>query len=328
MSTSGTTTFNETRDQLIGDALSLLGVLAAGESVQPNDLTFCSSALNKMVKAWMGQGIHLWTEESGTLFLIPNQVQYNLAAGNTTFASDGSNTVETTLAVSVSSGNSVQVTSTSNIQNPAMVMQINDTIGICLTNNTIQWATITNIVGTTLTLNASLSSAAASGNNVFTYTTQCPRVLSIQSARLRSQAGFDIMMDIKPREDYMNIPNKSTPGSPIILYYSPQLTQGQVFVWPAPSTAGYTVEFTYLRTIQDFDSGSDNPDLPQEWLDALTYNLAVRVAPAYGINLSSGGINGNPDLLRMAAQYLEDMKAWDSEQPYIQIIRKSHGFMD
>jgi len=313
MTTSGTTTFTETRDQLITNALTLLQVVAAGETVQAADLTYCASALNAMVKAWMAQGIHLWTEEEGTIYLVNGQTTYTLPGAN---GSDGSGTpIETSLSATVTSGTTIQVTTSTG-------MAISDNIGIVLDNNTILWTTITNIVSTTITLNTSITSSATSGNLVFTYTTSLSRPLSIQSARLRNANSFDKMMEIKPRFDYMNIPQKNITGSPIILYYTPQLSTGVVYVWPTPQNVSERLKITYLRTLQDFNSGSDNPDLPQEWLEAITYNLAVRVAPAYGFNLSSGGINGNPDILRQAAQYLDDLKAWDSEQPYIQVVPK------
>ncbi len=322
MTTSGTITFNETRDEIISNALSLLGVLAAGETAQTADITLGSKFLNQMVKAWMGQGIHLWTEESGTIFLELGQPQYTLQAGaGGSKASDGTNTVETTLSTSISSSAAIQVESTT--FNTA-AMQVGDTIGVSQDDNTITWTTITNIVGTTVTMNDPITGSAAAGNGVYSYTTQLPRVLSIQSARFRNPQNFDRVMDIKPREDYMRIPEKQLQGFPIILYYSPQITSGQVYIWPAPSTTNGTIEITYLRSIQDFDASSDNPDFPQEWLEAIVYNLAVRLAPSYGINLSSGGVTGNADLLRQAADYLEQMKAWDTEQPYVSIIRKPY----
>lgn len=315
MTTSGTITYNETALQIITDALQLLSILAAGETVTTADTNFAMNQLNKMVKAWVAQGIHLWTEESGTLFLVTGQAQYNLIAGIAgAKASDGTNTVETTLA-SAGSGASIVVTSSTN-------MNISDVIGVVQDNNIIGWTTISSITGTSIGLNSSITSSS-SGNAVYSYTTQLPRVLSIQSCRLRDNSGFDKMMEIKPREDYMRIPQKNISGDPIILYYSPQLTQGQVYIWPTPSNVNKRIELTYLREIQDFVSTSDNPDLPQEWLECLTFNLAVRLAPAYGLNLSSGGISGNPNILVQAAQYLEDMKSWDSEQPFVQICRKA-----
>lgn len=314
MTTSNSTDFTETRDQIISDALGILAILAAGETATSADISFCSNILNKMVKAWMAQGIHLWTEEIGTIFLVQGQAVYSLQAGATgTKASDGTGTpVETTLSVA-SGGSSVQVTS-------ATGMTIGDNIGVAESNALLTWTTISNISGTTITLAAPLVGTAPAGNAVFTYTSQMPRALSIQSCRLRNNNGFDKMMEIKPRNDYNNIPQKLITGDPIILAYSPQLNNGLVYIWPAPSDVNKRIEVTWLRTIQDFDTGIDTPDFPVEWLEALTYNLAVRIAPAYGVSLSSGGMGGNPNLLVMAAQMLDDMKAWDAEQPFVQIV--------
>jgi hypothetical protein len=316
MTTSGTFNFTETRDQIITNALSLLGVVAAGEPVNTNDITLCASLLNQMVKGWMAQGVHLWTEEEGTLFLINGQNQYILSSSGGTQASDGSGTpVETTLATSAASS-ATTITPTTTVG-----MSSGDNIGIQLNNNTIQWTTINGAPANgVVTLTAALTSAAASGNQVFTYTTVCPKPLSIHGARLRNSNGFDRTVKIEPRQVYDMIPQKSLTGSPIILMYSPQLSNGIVYLWPTPNDVSSRIEFTYLRTIQDFDASSDNPDLPQEWLECLAYNLAVRAAPAYGINLASGGIGGNPDILRMAAEFLDELKAWDCEQPYTKII--------
>lgn len=321
MSTSGTITFNETRDQIITNALSLLSVIAAGETPTANDIILGASFLNAMIKAWMGQGIHLWTEEQGTLFLIQGQSSYILQAGvSGSHASDGTGTpVETTLNSAIGAGaSSVQVTTSTG-------MTIGDNIGVVQDNATVFWTTISNIAGTTVSLTAVTTYAGQAGNGVFTYTTQLPRVLSIQSARLRDNNGFDKIMEIKAREDYMRIPQKYLQGDPILIYYSPQLIQGQVYIWPTPYDVNKRIEMTYLREIQDFDNSTDAPDLPQEWLEAITFNLAVRLAPAYGISLSSGGLQGNPDLLLQAANYLQYMLAWDTEQPYVQIVRKSNG---
>lgn len=320
--TSGNITFNQTAAQIITDAMMILNIVGAGDVINNNDLNFGMNILNKMTKAWMGQGIHLWTEKAGTIFLVQGQAKYLLQAGaNGAKASDGSGTpVETTLSVAAGSGaNSITVTTTTG-------MSVNDVIGVCQTNQVILWTTIQSINSNTVTLNTTLTSAAALGNGVFTYTTQLPRILSVQSARLRNNSGFDRKMDIKAREDYMNIPQKNITGSPIILFCSPQLGADEVYIWPAPSDVNQRIEITYLYPIQDFTSSTDLPDFPQEWLEALTFNLAVRLAPAYGISLSSGGIQGNPDLLLQAANYLEQMKAWDSEQPSISIVPRTQYY--
>ena len=307
------TSFNETRDQISSDALQLIGYLAAGETAATNDLTFCANAVNKMIKAWMAQGIHLFTEEEGILYPVVGQPNYSLTAtGGANGASNADAAISTTLA-SAASGTSLSVTS-------ATGMNVSDNIGIVLTSGALFWTTITVISGTTITLNAALTSIAAVGNPVYTYTTSLTRPLSIQSARFRDSNTFDRWMKIVPRDDYMRIPQKALTGQPIILYYSAQTTTGTVYVWPTPASGNGQIMVTYLREIADVDNASDNFDFPQEWLECLTYNLAVRIAPAYGVNLSAGGISGNPGLVTMAAQFLDELKAWDTSQPYIQFV--------
>lgn len=313
MSTSGSISFTQTRDQLITDTLMLLGVVGSGETAGTNDINLCSNILNKMLKGWESMGIHLWTESQGILYLNNNQAKYTLVSSGGDFASDGTGTPEITTLNGAGSGSAIIVVSTTG-------MSTNDNIGICLDNNTIQWTTISSIVGTTVNLNASLTSAASSGNTVYTFTSQCPKPLSIQNAQLRDNNNFDRPVKIINRQEYRMIPQKTLTGQPVVLYYSPQLSNGLISLWPAPSAVNYSLHFTYLRTIQDLVSGTDNFDLPQEWLEAITYNLAVRLAPAYGISLTTSGLQGNPGLVSQAAEYLEALKAWDAEQPYVQII--------
>lgn len=269
----------------------------------------------------MAQGIHLWTEEEGTLYLINNQRKYALLLGNSTHSSDGTNTVETTLTATVSSGSVITVASLGAYDQ----ITANDQIGICLDNNTIYWTTVQSVNTTTLqvTIAGTIPSQASSGNVVFDYTTQCDRPLQIinNSCRLRDQSGYERPIKLVPNEDFDRIVNKAfTSNYPNIVAYSPQMGSGFVRLWPTPSNVQCCFKFEYLRPIQDISSNTNTFDLPQEWLECITYNLAVRIAPAYEINLSSGGITGNPDILRQAAQYLQDLKAWDSSNPYI-IVR-------
>ena len=310
--------FNETRDQISSDALQLLGYLAAGETASANDLTFCANAVNKMIKAWMAQGIHLFTEEEGIIYPVVGQAAYVLTATGGANGSNAADSAASTTLTTAATGTTIVVTSAAN-------MSVSDNIGIQMdatatAASAIFWTTITVISGTTITLNAGLTSKASIGNAVFAYTNSLTRPLSIQSARYRDANTFDRWVKVVPRDDYMRIPQKNLTGQPIILYYSAQTTTGVVYMWPTPSLANGQMMVTYLREINDVDNASDNFDFPQEWLECLTYNLAVRIAPAYGISLASGGMGGNSNLLTQAAQYLEELKAWDTSQPYIQFV--------
>lgn len=307
MTTSGTTSFSLNRDQIITTALNLIGVYGQGDTVSANDITFMANLLNMMVKAWEGQGIHLWTYQEAALFFTLNQQRYNLSSTSTDVTGD--DPVYTTLTAN---GSGTSLTVASNVGIAA-----NDNIGIKLDSNVIQWTTVLSISGTTIVnLNASLTSAASSGNNVFAFTTRTDRPLEITSARYKYSSGLERPLTRKGRDDYMRIPSKTTPGKANQYYYAPKVSNSFVFLWPTADDVGDCLPFSYIRRVQDFNTSTDTPDLPQEWLEPITYNLAVRAAPGFGIATNKL----NPDISAIAQTSLLEMQLWDSEQGSINIV--------
>lgn len=307
MPTSGTSSFNQTRDQISTDALQLLGVYGQGDTPSTNDLNFCANILNKMVKAWEGQGIHLWTYSEAASFLTTGQQSYTI----TSSASDicGDNPVFA-LLTAAASGTSLTVDSN-------VGMSVNDNIGIKLDNNTLQWTTIQSLSGTTgITLNASVSSTASSGNNIFSFTNRTNIPLWITSARFRNSSGSERPLVIWGRDQFQQIPLKSATGKATTMYYCPAVSSSTLLLWPTADDVGDCIRFTYVRRIQDFNSSSDNPDLPQEWLEAITYNLVPRIAPAYGKDLAKM----NPGLIQLAQSSLMQMQLWDAEDGSTNVV--------
>jgi hypothetical protein len=308
MATSSSTNFLQTRNEIISDALRLIGKLGVGDSLDANDADFCSSMLNKMIKAWQGQGIHLWREQEGTLFLRDGVSEYTLSSTSTDQAGD--NVVETTLSAAEAVAQTVlSVTSTTGIS-------VSDNVGIELDDGTRQWTTVSSVGASTITVADALTGAAASGNTVFAYTNQTGKPMQVTSARLRNADGTDIVLTILGRKEFMEIANKTTEGTPVQAYISFLATSAQVYLWPVPNDINERVKFSYVRAVQDFDSGSDDPDFPSEWLEALTFNLAIRIAPAYGIQIKSQ----NPDLYDLAVSSLLNMQLWNGEESSVRIV--------
>ena len=114
-----------------------------------------------------------------------------------------------------------------------------------------------------------------------------PKPLKIYEAFNRSStSNVDIPMRPLTKQEYNLLGNKSSSGNPIQFYYDPQRVSGTLSVFPVPTTveaAANTIVITYQRPFEDFDSATDEPDFPQEWFDALSYGLACRLAPEYGI---------------------------------------------
>ncbi len=309
MTTSGTSTFNLTRDQIIKSALRKVGAIESSETPSASMVSDCAEALNMMVKEWDTLGIHLWTEAEGALFLQPGQYQYSLGTGSTDHGTQTNppNYTQTSLdAAAVAGATSITVDSIANILN-------GDNIGVVLDSGDIFWTTVSGSPsGVTVNLASGLTSAAASGNNVYDYTTAILRPLRIAAARrMLISSGIETPMVRMSRLDYRDLPNKANTGIPTQFFYDPlggAINYGIIYIWPAPVDATNLVKFTWYRQIQDFNAAGNTPDFPQEWLNALVWNLAVEMAPEFDLTPTRFAV-----LKTQAKEKLDMVTGWDRE---------------
>lgn len=300
MARSGSYDFTRTRDQIIYGAMRLCGVKDAGQTVSADELSDASEALEMMVKAWQAQGLHLWKQKEATLFVQPGTRSYTLGPSGDNATQSY---VETTLSAdAVATDATISVTSDDGISDA-------DYIGIVLDGGTIQWTTVSGApVGDAVTLADALTGDASSGNKVYAYTSKIQRPLRVLSIRRENNSGTEIELELLSRNEYFELPNKSTRGTPTQAYYDPQLDGGTLYLWVTPDDVSAVFNFTYMESIQDFDEASNEADFPAEWLEALKYNLAVRLAPEYGIDFQSRSW-----LKAEAEQYLNAVTMWDNE---------------
>lgn len=308
MTTSGTATFNFNRDQIIKSSLRKIGAIASGETPDANTVQDCSDQLNMLVKALNATGLHIWTETEAILFLQPNQVSYTLGSGTSDHCADMTQgyTATTLSAAAATSATSISVTS-------ATGFAASYNVGIVLDSGSIFWTTESGASsGTTITLAGGLTGSAASGNAVYVYQTDIIRPLRIVSGRrFNFSSAIDTPMIAMSRIDYRNLPNKTNTGVATQFFYDPRggaNTQGVISVWPAPADVTNAVKFTWWRPVQDFTSSANTPDLPQEWLDALVWNLAYKMAPEYDCPPQRYAM-----LKEQAAVSLDLVMGWDRE---------------
>lgn len=307
MATSNSTDYSRTRDQIITDAFIILGVYGTSDTVSANDISFASNRLNEMIKGWESKGIHLWTEQEGAIFLTDDQQSYSLSSSSADICGDDPRF--TTLTAN-SSSSTLVVDST-------VGMTAADNIGVVLDAGTLHWTTIVSVDSTTgLTITSTLPSIASSGNNVFTFTNRIDKPLLIKSARYRYSDGTERPITKKGRVGFMNLPDKTATGPATVIYYSPKVSTATAYVWPVCEDVGECIRISYTRRIQDFDSSSNTPDFPQECYEAATYNLSIRLAPAYGIDTQKL----NPDIKEIAQQAMIDMMMWDIEEGSTHIV--------
>jgi hypothetical protein len=305
MTTSGIVTFSIQRDTIVQDALFDAGVLGVGESLADTDLQFCSRRLNMLVKQWQGKqdfapGLKMFARKRADLFLSSTTGQYTLGPGGTGWASSftqisltagaaqGAGTITVSSIVGLSSG---------------------DNIGVVLNNGVLQWTTINGAPsGSTVTLTATLTGAAASGDVVYSYplASQARRPLEILTAVLRDSNNNDVPMSIFTLQDYESLPTKvqtTNPADPMTLYYEAQLTNGILYTdAPAALDTSKHIHMVYLGTPEDFNAATDTPDFPQEWYLALVTGLAINVAPAYEMPITQDMKDNFARALRIAQE--------------------------
>jgi hypothetical protein len=134
----------------------------------------------------------------------------------------------------------------------------------------------------------------------------------------RTETGAKIPMDLVAREDFNILPANST-GSPIKVNYQPYVNYGVVSLWPTPASSNTsTVTLVYQRPFQYFTASTETMDFPEEWYNAIIYNLAVRLAPEWGHPIPDRQM-----LMQEAKMYTEDatMTGQEDASFFIQPMR-------
>lgn len=295
MATSGTVTFRSTRDTLINLALIKVNALDPENTsgATANQISNAALALNMMVKGWEAEGLQLWERKYGVIFLQPAQQFYVLGspgpAGDHACLSTplGTGYIQTTLsataAASASTVSVVAKATAGTVGVPAITADTTYTVGVVLNTGAIAWSTISNVSSLVISLGTNLPSAATIGNTVFFYKTKLMRPLRILDGFVRQFAGSDVPCRMISRDEYNRYGQKSSTGTPIQLYYDPQENSGNLYVYPASSDARSVLFIEFQKPIEDFTSSTDDFDLPQEWQEAIVFNLAWRLAVDYSV---------------------------------------------
>lgn len=306
MATSGITSLSATRNTIIRGAFRLLGFKKSGGVRPAQEVLDAEVALNTMIKSWAAEDIGLWLNREITLYTdYKSSEYYSLGAGgdHATLTPQA-----TAIATAASSGaSSIVVDSADNITD-------GDAIGIELDDNTLQWTTVSSQVGTTVTLGASLTDDVAVDNVVYNYTTILSRPMGIIEARCNQADGNDLIVEVVSRKEYMDFSDKSSTGTPIQIYYDPQLTNSKLYVWPVSDNIRNQIVMTVKYPIELFSAYNDSPELPDEWMAAITYNLAKWLIPEYPDQLTTEGYR---IILSMAKEYKENVTMFDTSNTSI-----------
>ena len=320
MATSGIYTLTKTQTELIDEALETIQATGDGETIQGDSFGRAKKLCNRLIKEWSTSGMHLWSYTEGTLFLDVGQEKYD-------FTSSAEHVVNTwyettTTAATSASATTIPVTSAANIQ-------VTDPIGVIQNDNDLFWTTVKEVSGTNIIVNDAITLATVSGAKVRNYrvgTTTSPALIPISRVLdvRRLETDYEIPIVFESRQDYFNLPNKTTTGTPIQAYYDRQdiagETSGVMYLWPAPASSVPVINFTYERKLQILNNPTDEIDVPDFALDAFIYNLAVRLIPVFGC---SGEL---AIWVKSEAERLKnDLLAYDSDIYPVKMRMKRYG---
>lgn len=216
MATSGNTSWELQRDDIIKSALRKLGVLAKGQTPSTEDYTDATTTLNSLIQTLATNGMPLWKRL---------EIEFTPVLDQTTYS------VPTDLKV----------------------------VQVYLSDN-------------------------SSGT----------------------------LFELVPKSlyDINRMPN-STTGQAVHYYLDYNLNTTNVVVWPKPDQGmvdNKKINVVYQKEFDGFISSTDTPDFPTYWTDALIYNLAVRLAPEYGLPLQDRQL-----LMQEAKMYTEAAEGYGDE---------------
>jgi len=281
--------FTVTRDGIITDAMLHIGALGEGETASANSLTEASRILNMLLKLRAADGMPLWAIRRGIILPFTevssiNTISHVVTTYVTTTISADEASAQTVLSVTSSAG-----------------MTAADQVGIECDDNTMHWTTIASVDSATqITVDTALDAAASSGNRIYSYTASTGRVqrpLKVFNANLLEvSSGNSHEITVEERTDYFNLGNRTTAGTPNRIFYDPILGTraadptssttwyGTFYVYPRFNNGDYVIEFTYQEPMQDVDSSTDNPYIPQEFYLPIVLEMGALLGPRYGVS--------------------------------------------
>lgn len=300
MTTSGSTNWTLTAEQIVLGAFRLLGKRDNHAAA-----TYRSEALeslNGIIRAWQAEGLYLWKIRDITVFLENGKRYYDIGPSGD-YA--GIDSVKTEIATAASSGASeIEVDSDTGISD-------GDVIGIELDDGTIQWTTVNGTPSSgTVLIDDVLTDDVAADNHVYAYTSLPARPVRVFSARLIDSNDEETELWLASREEYMQMPDKSETGECVMVYIDQRLTNIRAYVWPTCDDVKYRIVLTSAIPPDDFDSTANNADFPPEWMRALRYNLALELALEHELEPS-------PTLERLAFESKMQIASADIESPSI-----------
>lgn len=315
--------YQKTAGDLIRDALRAANISGIALPVDGTDFALGESVLNDVLASWQTLQIHLWSETEAVLPLNPGQARYDIPGahvftdysyttttaaneGPTIFSLGGDELLELDDDPSVLSFDDtrIRVESTEGIE-------VGCNAGIELPNGTRWWATVSQVDETEswFQVEEDFISFINEGATIYVYCDAIDMPVRVNSARHAEGQTFDeIQTRQLARQEYFNEPTKTSKGAVNSWYYSRQINEGRLYVWPVASNANQVLRFTFIKPQYIPTDQADQILIPPEWYLPLKLKVAAELGIVYAIDP-----NKQTMLEQKAQQYLDDALGSDNE---------------
>ena len=300
MTTSHDPTFTNTGNQSVDGAYAHIRVTQKGQTLAADDRAFAEGLLNGILKSWQRDGLHLWKETEGAVFLEKGRRTYTLGNQNTLVLTPGDDAIAgnvvhatkedwiptTTTAAQTAGNNTVAITSLTAYSGETLNTTGTLNVGVKNVNGDLEWFTTTSIVTLTVTLSGNLAFDVDSGASVFIYRTEMDKPLKLMqdNVRLWQEANYELPLYLLALTDYNLLPVKNETGTTVQAFYQPNIDNGTLTIWPTADNVSNVILFRYQAEFDIFD-GTRTQDLPNEWIRPLTWALAAELGPSKGVPL-------------------------------------------
>lgn len=145
-----------------------------------------------------------------------------------------------------------------------------------------------------------------------------PRTDSLETCYVRLLTGsptnpFDYPLTrIYSREDYSDITLKYMTAFPGAYYFDSEYPMGDLYVWPIPAAGQFEIHIVVKDWILQFPSLTTPINLPPEYIDALLWNLSVRIRPLFQMQV-------DPAIVALAKVSLNVIRQANAQVPVLRM---------
>ena len=124
--------------------------------------------------------------------------------------------------------------------------------------------------------------ALVQGTNQYTLNSYDIDIISAVVRDPTPTPSTDIEISRIGRQEYLNIPNKTTQARPTQYFVDRQITP-VVNIWPTPDNNNYQLVSYRIQRIDDVNSSAEDPEVPSRFIpcmvSGLAYNIALKKNP-------------------------------------------------